>query len=213
MIKTVVAYELTVNSAIAAIIESMGSNGEPVYEKKSGGSDALIRAMDIIKKLQISPEVSNKKIYASGVVVDVTNQVKGAKAGLGVIALPREFVDKALGANVDGAVSWDVTNAQGKEFSFGYFCTMSDGSKVYYFHPRCKLVLGAENHDTSDDGERDPEQSYDIEIMPTAEGVWRVRYYTKDTTKPLTVEEFYKKLPYTVANIQALKPTESGIGG
>lgn len=202
-------YELTVRSAVLAFIQSMANN-VPTYETE--GADKVIRSLDVIKTLGISPDASTKKIYASGLVYDVTTLVKGATASLGAVALPRIVLDKALGAKVVGALSYDKTAGVGLEFSFGYFCEMSDGSQVYYMHPRCKLVQGQEQHDTSDDGDVDPEVSYDIEIMPTHEGVWRVRYYTNavaPTKVPLTLAQFYGALPYSIAEIEALVGLEA----
>jgi len=120
-------------------------------------------------------------------------------------------LDKALGTAARGALSIDKTTQQGQEFAFGYYCQNSDGSLVYYYHPRCKLTLGEEEHNTSDDSDIDPEVSYDIEIMPTEEGVWRLRYYTADVAAektPLTMDEFFSALPYTVAEIEALPDLE-----
>lgn len=204
-------YELTVRSAVIAFIASFIDN-VPTYE--SEGANSLVDMMDIIKTLGISPDASSSKVYASGLVYDVVAGVKGATVSLGAVALPRTFVDKAIGAKVIGALSIDKTMAAGKEFSFGYYCEMSDGSKVYYWHPRCKLVIGDEDHNTSDDGDIDPEVSYDIEILPTHEGVWRVRYYTNAVAVdkvPLTLEQFYGALAYTVAQIEALPALEAAV--
>lgn len=209
------AYELTVGSAFFAFYDGIGSDGKPNYEKDKGGHDILIRQMDIIKKLQITPDVSKKKIYASGIVYDVSSNTKGATAGLGAVALPREVLDKALGANVKGSLSYSKVADVGQEFSFGYIVKLSDDSEVYYLHPRCKLVQGTENHDTSDDSERDPEVSYDIEILPTDEGVFKINYFTKnhgDGKKPLSYEEFYKLMPYLEADIIKIPDSEQAAG-
>lgn len=210
------AYELTVYSAMLAFIEKMLDTGSPQWEKDADSTNALVRKMPVIKTLTVTPDAATKKIYASGIVYDTTNQVKGATASLGLVALPREVLDKALGTHAKGALSYDKTNQQGLEFAFGYYCENSDGSLVYYLHPRCKLVLGEEEHNTSDDSDIDPEVTYDVEIMPTTEGVWRIRYYTADVgsgKKPLTMEEFFGALPYTVAEIEALPELEKANEG
>lgn len=208
-VKTITpAYELTIFNALAAMIAKM-MDGKPEWEKD--GENPLILSMPVVKTLTISPDASTKKIYASGIVYDTTSQVKGATASLGAVALPRTFTDKALGAKAKGALSYDLTSQQGQEFAFGYYCAKSDGSMVYYYHPRCKLVLSDEEHKTSDDSDLDPEVNYDIEIMPTAEGLWRVRYDTADVAedkKPLTMDEFFGALPYTIAEVEALPELE-----
>ena len=82
---------------------------------------------------------------------------------------------------------------------------------MYYWHPRCKLVVSDEDHDTSDDSDIDPEESYDIEIMPTSEGVYKVRYYTADVSEekePLTLAEFFGSELYSIAQIEALPAKE-----
>lgn len=208
-------YQLTVRSAVMAFIKKY-TNNIPEYEP-DGATGKLIQQMDIIKTLGLSPDASSSKIYASGLVYDVTANVKGATASLGVVAFPRSILDKAFGAKVIGALSIDKTNDKGMEFSFGYYCEMSDGSLVYYWHPRCKLVMGESDYDTSDDGDPDPEVSYDIEIMPTHEGVWRIRYYTNavaEGKQPLTLDEFYGAAAYTVTEIEALPALEkTAVGG
>lgn len=203
------AYLLTVRSAMLAFIESISDN-VPTYEKS--GSDPVIHQMDVIKTLGLAPDASTKKIYASGLVYDVTTHVKGATASLGAVALPRVIKDKALGAISVGGVSYDKTAPVHKEFGFGYYCDLSDGSQAYYFHPKCKLVRGNENFNTGDDGDIDPEEAYDIEILPTHEGVWRVRYYTRDVASgkvPLTLAQFFGALPYSIAEIEALPGLEA----
>lgn len=206
-------YELTVRSFVLCFIEKY-VNDVAQYEKDTENTNSLINLMDIIKTLGVSPDVSNAKIYASGIVYDVAAGVKGATASLGAVALPRTILDKAIGAQIVGALSYDKTMAPGQEFGCGYFCDMSDGSRVYYWHPRCKLVISDENHDTSDDGDIDPEVSYDIEIMPTHEGVWRVRYYTGAVAAgkvPLSIEQFFGDMPYTIEQITALPAKEADV--
>lgn len=202
------AYLITVRNAILAFITKM-ENNVPTYETE--GAEKLIYELPVIKTLGVSPDSSTKKIYASGVVYDVTTQTKGATASLGVVALPGEVEKKALGSVIKGAIAYDRAIQNGMEFSFGYYCEMSDNSLVYYWHPRCKLVLGDSEYDTMDDGDIDPEASYDIEIMPTHEGVWRVRYFTADVADgkvPLTLDDFFGALPYNIADIEALAELE-----
>ena len=202
------AYEVSVYNVLVAMIAKM-VDGKPEWEKEA--ENPLIMSMPVVKTLTIAPDASTKKIYASGIVYDTTSQVKGATASLGAVALPRIFVDKALGSKTNGALSYDLSNQKGMEFAFGYYCAKSDGSMVYYYHPRCKLTLGDEEHKTLDDSDLDPEVSYDIEIMPTAEGLWRVRYDTADVAAgktPLTMEEFFSALPYTITEVEVIPGLE-----
>lgn len=192
--KVLTPYELTVNDAVICFLVKEG-----VYDKK------ILRVPEI-KSIKIMPDTSAKKIYASGKVRDVTASTKGAKAELDVIALPPAFVNKASGVQGAGDAKYEVSLPQLPEFGFGYWCDNSDGSQVYYWHPRCKLTLSDEEHKTSDDGDIDPSVKYAIEIMPTDEGVWKGKYdcRTIEGVK-LTPEEFYKKLPYTKAEFDAIK--------
>ena len=68
---------------------------------------------------------------------------------------------------------------------------------------------------TRDDSDIDPSESYEIECMPTSEGVWRVRYATADVTegkKPFTPQEWFSKGLYTVAQIDAAAGSETSAG-
>lgn len=208
--QTIVAYKLTVRDFFLAFIASKTA-GVPTYEQE--GDDDKIWRLPTVKTIQVTPDSTSKKIYASGITYDVAQRTKGASAAIGMIALPRAVIDKALGATASGAVSIDATGdgTKAAEFSCGYYMDNSNGSLVYFFHPRCKLVPGAEDANDIGDNDPDPNESYTVEIMPTEEGVWRVRYHTEDAAVgkiPLTPEEFFSSLPYRISQIEALSASE-----
>ena len=159
----------------------------------------------VVKSIGLKKSTNENSIYASGIVYDYSRQVQGGEISLEAVALDHVLLDKATGAeNVDGFVydsSGDVT----KEFAFGYYMEQRDSGYVYYWHPRCLLTADDESVETSTDNAPDPKQSYTIKALPTSEGVWRTRYYTKDADgTPLTPEEFfsyvrYSKLPQAAA--------------
>ncbi len=91
----------------------------------------------------------------------------------------------------------------------------SDGSQVYVWYPRCKLNYAKEDDATSDDGDIDPGESYEIECMPTAEGIWRVKYYTANVEEgktPYTMEDFVQKGLYTKSAIDTYFGAETAAG-
>lgn len=190
------SYELTVGDLAVCF-----------REKDAYATD--IMQLPVVKSINVKPDVSSKKIYASGKVYDITTNVRGSTIGLNAVALPKEFDDKSSGAVVKGAVSYDKNLPQQPEFGMGYWCDLSDGSKCYYWHPRCKRVIGETTHETSEDKDIDPSTACDVEVMPTDEGVWRVRYYTKNETAPMSFGDFIKSTPYTIQEIEAAGGTGS----
>lgn len=196
------AYELTVRDFFARIKSLM----------EGGQEEDVDLQLPVVKTLRVSPNESNKEIYASGIVYDVTSQIKGSEAGLTAVALPRVFLDWALGSGVKKSVSFDLAKPVKPEFPVGYWCDNSDGSRVYYYHPRCKLLqTGNQEHKTSDDNDPDPSVDYSLRLMPTEEGVWRVRYYTANVEQgkvPLTPEEFFALHPATIEEILAIPDAE-----
>ena len=182
------------------LLEEVGA--ARMYEKE-------IYQSPVVKSIELTKTVSSGDIYASGIVYDSVSRVNGGEIGLGAVALDRMLVDKASGCltSEDGFV-YDSSNDIGKEFGFGYYLDESDGNKVYYWHPRCKLVPSDESVETSTDAAVDPQRDYTIKCLPTSEGIWRVRYYTKGATKPLSINEFFAFCRYT-NGIQAIDLTIS----
>ena len=157
----------------------------------------------VVKSIGLTGNVAEGNIYASGIVYDYTRQVQGADIALDAVALEHALLDKATGASVNGGFVYDKSNDIGKEFAFGYYLEQRDGSYVYYWHPRCQLAQNDETIETSTDSAADPSRSYTIRALPTMEGVWRIRYYTKDVLAPLTPEAFFAYARYT-ENVQAI---------
>ena len=160
----------------------------------------------VVKSIGLTKTVAAGDIYASGIVYDTTQRVSGGEIALGAVALDRELLDKSAGCLVEGGFSYDNTQDIGAEFGFGYYLDESDGNKVYYWHPRCKLVPSDESVETSTDAAIDPQRDYTVKCMPTSEGIWRIRYYTRGVAEPLSVEEFFSYCRYT-SNIQAVDVT------
>ena len=194
------AYELTVRDFVMC------------FRTAAGAYETDLIKLPVIKTLSVEPDASSKKIYASGGVYDIATAVRGARLGLGAVALPEELLVKAAGSVQDGATAYDTGLPQLPEFGCGYWCEKSDGSKVYYWHPRCKLTIGNSEHKTSDDSDIDPEVSQDIEAMPTEdEGIWKMRYFTDKVQSgqtALTPDAFFKLRPYTAAELKS-----AGSGG
>lgn len=196
-------YKLTVEDAYLRFLTAEGT-----YDK-------VMHALDTMKSVQLAPDASTKKIYASGKVYDITTNVRGGKVTVDAVALPDAIVDEAQGAQGKGGTTYDVNLPQGKEFGFGFSTAMSDGSRKYVWYPRCRLSFTSDESKTSDDSDIDPSESYEIECMPTSEGVWRVRYATADVTegkKPFTPQEWFSKGLYTVAQIGAAAGSETSAG-
>ena len=200
------AYDLTVRDFFVNFKADTGKKLE-----------ALQLKMPVIKSIRVQPGENSKEIYASGVIYDTATLLSDIKVGLNVVALPAEFTDRALGSGGSGAVTYDVTKPHKEEFSCGYWAEKSDGSKVYYYHPRCKLTQGDEELKTSESGTLpDPNIGYTLMILPTDENVWRARYDTSkvDASKvPLTPEEFFALAPETIEEIMAIPGTEKAVTG
>lgn len=163
----------------------------------------------VVKSIGITGTVAEGNVYASGLVYDYTRQVQGAEIALDAVALEHSLIDKATGATaVDGFV-YDSSSDIGKEFAFGYYLEQRDGNYVYYWHPRCQLTQNDESVETSTDSATEPSRAFTIRALPTSEGVWRIRYYTKDADEPLTPEEFFAYARYT-EKPQALSVEFSG---
>ena len=200
------AYDLTVRDFFVNFKADTGKKLE-----------ALQLKMPVVKSIRVQPGENTKEIYASGVIYDTATLLSDIKVGLNVVALPAEFTDRALGSGGSGAVTYDVTKPHKEEFSCGYWAEKSDGSKVYYYHPRCKLTQGDEELKTSESGTLpDPNIGYTLMILPTDENVWRARYDTSkvDASKvPLTPEEFFALAPETIEEIMAIPGTEKAVTG
>lgn len=196
--KMVKRYKLTVDDGYLRFIKSVDGD-KAVY-------DAEVHQLDTLKSVDLSVDMSQKKIYASGKVYDITSNVRGGELAVDTVAVPAEIADKARGAVRVGAGAYDVNLPQAQEFAFGFQANMSDGSKVYVLYPRCQLTYDSEQDKTSDDSDIDPSEQYKIEAMPTAEGLWRIKYYTSDVPegkKPYTMAEFMAKGLYTKADVDA----------
>ncbi len=206
-------YLLTIRDMLMAFFASQEPGQAPVWEKD--GENNKIYRLPIVKKLGVAPDVGSSKIFASGLTYDITQNTRGAQLTTDVVALPRDIEDKALGTHKpSSSMAYSKNNDKGAEFATGYFMENSDGGLVYFFHPRCKMIEGQSEYATSDDSDADPQVSKAIEVMPTHEGVWRVRYATSDVATgkvPLTVEQFFGALPYTIAQIEALAATEADV--
>lgn len=204
-IKTVAKrYKLTVNDGYLRFITSM-TNDAATF-------DSEIHRLDTLKTVDLTVDKSEKKIYASGKVYDVTTNVRGGELKVDTVAIPGELADKARGATKVGGGAYDVNLPQAKEFAFAFSAAMSDGSEVYVLYPRCKLSYDSENDKTSDDNDVDPSEQYTIVAMPTAEGVWRVKYYTAGVAEgktPHTMEEFVRAGLYTKASITTFFGSET----
>ncbi len=188
------AYELTVGDFFVHL---------PGFK---GGDDVDLQ-MPVIKTATVQPNEKSNEIFASGIVYDTVSVVSESRLGLNAVALPQDFLNYALGAVVKGAAAYDVNMPLKPEFGCGYTADLSDGSKVYYYHPRCKLVQRDRQHQTSNNNPADPAVEYDIMLMATEEHIWRVRYATASVAEgetPLTPQEFFAKHPSTIAEIEAL---------
>lgn len=201
------AYRVSVRDAFICFIDSHTAGGAVTYENE------IVR-LPVLKSVGVRPDAQEKKIYASGIVYAQTTRVSGTDLEVDAVALPTDLVRKARGAVRVGTsgLSYDQAHPTRPEFAFGFIDDMSDGSEEYRFYPRCVLNIPEEDHETSEDEDPDPEDSYTISSMPTEENVTRVYYATGDAATgktPLTPEAFFGALPYTVAQIEALGATEA----
>lgn len=186
------AYWLTVGDAffcfLASEIAGVRTYETDVFEEPT------------IKSIGINPVVSESKIFASGKVYDIIRSKQGANIALAVVALSPNIENKALGVTVSGPYVYDKNVDINKEFAFGYWAELKDGSKVYYWHPRCVLSPTENTIDSSKEEPDDPQVTYNITALPcAANGVWRVRYYTGNAVgTPLTAAEFFAAPIYEV---------------
>jgi phi13 family phage major tail protein len=185
------AYWLTVGDAFFCFLASEAA-GVRTYE-----SDVYEEAT--IKSIGITPVVSESKIFASGKVYDIIRSKQGAAIALAVVALSPNIENKALGVTVSGPYAYDKNVDINKEFAFGYWADLKDGTKVYYWHPRCVLTPAENTLGTSTEETGDPEVTYTVTALPcAANGVWRVRYFTGLATgTPLTAAQFFAAPVYT----------------
>lgn len=197
------SFELTVGSFFVRV---------PSLNGEEGAMEDL--ELPVVKSITVQPNENSNSIYGSGAVYDVVSVVNDAKIGLNVIALPRRFLDYALGALRAGAASVDSSQPVKPEFACGYTAENSDGSRVYYYHPRCKLMqTNNRQHQTSTNTPADPSVEYEISLLPTDEKIWRMRYYTADAGEnALSAQEFFAKHPGTIAEIEALSAPAQSAG-
>ncbi len=85
-IKTVAKrYKLTVNDGYLRFITSM-TNDAATF-------DSEIHRLDTLKTVDLTVDKSEKKIYASGKVYDVTTNVRGGELKVDTVAIPGELAD------------------------------------------------------------------------------------------------------------------------
>lgn len=183
------SYVVTIRESFWNFVKERLGTAKPTYE------DEVIKT-PIVKSLGLARQQTESKITASGIVYDTLAVTTGAEITLGVVALPADILDPALGSKVKGAFAYDKTSDVGKEFAFGYYLERSNGSKVYYWHPTCKLVPSDDKYEDKKDGNVDPNVEYKIQVIPTPDGLWRVRYDTEkvaEGTAVLKLEDFFAK--------------------
>lgn len=180
------------------------------FDADDNGNEALDLQLPVVKSIGVKPSEQKQTIHASGVIYDTVSTVTEPTLSLSSVALPREFTDRADGSVKKGCAAADVAQPIKPTFACGYWCGNSDGSKTYYYHPQCKLSYSDdETHQTRTNAPVDPSVGRTVDIMPTDEGIWRVRYYTDGVTKPLTPQEFFAKQPNTLEKVMALDGAES----
>ena len=198
------AYWLTVRDNFWCFLKAEDGAAR-MYEKE-------VYRSPVVKSIGLTGTVAEGNIYASGIVYDVIHQTQGAEIALGAVALERELVDKANGATIKGGYIYEKSNDISKEFAYGYYAEASDGTLMYFWHPRCKLTQGDETLETSTDSPADPNLSYTIKALPTVEGIWRIKYEAKKDAREagtaMSPEEFFAFARYT-DQIQAASLTLS----
>lgn len=139
--------------------------------------------LPVVKTLNVNAGDQVSTIFASGLIYDVTATVSGGTAGLTAVALPEDMLAASLGSiKLESGLIYDTDKPIIPDAECGYIGHMSDGSSVYYYHPRVKLVRGAANHQTNTNTPVDPNVDYTIHLLPTDEGIWKVRLPEKTPT-------------------------------
>ena len=164
--------------------------------------------LPVVKSIGVNTGEQVQEIHASGAVYDVTSTVSGGSFDLTAVALPDDLTDAALGAvTAKEGLSYDVTHPLLPDAECGYYCDLSDGTQRYYYHPRVKLTRGSnKTHQTSTNNPVDPSDSYTVRLMPTDEGIWRVRLNTA-SVKGVGFVAFCEAQLNTKAKIEAFNTT------
>ena len=189
-------FEVSVGAAFFNIIKSRDDNNI-IYED-------IIRRLDVIRTLGISPTTIEQELWASGVMFDFISSTTGANIALNAIALPVELLNDLSGAVQKDGFVFNRVNDLEKEFAFGYWGENRDGTLVFYWHPLCKLVPGEDTKNTRNNDPPDPQKNYTIKAMAFGSGeeggIWRVRYDQSEAKKagktPLTIDEFFSQVIY-----------------
>lgn len=194
------AYELTVGNFF-------------VHMPGEGSETGTDIQLPVIKTVTVQPNEKNNEIYSSGIVYDAVALISESRLSLNAVTLPTDFLNFALGAKARNATSYDVVTPIKPEFGCGYTAKLSDGSMAYYYHPRCKLVQRDRQHQTSNNNPTDPAVDYEVMLLPTDEGLWRIRYYTNKVPSgkvPLTPDEFFAKHLATIDDIEGIEEAAAG---
>ena len=139
--------------------------------------------LPVVKSINVNSGDQVSTIHASGIVYDVTALVSGGTIGLTAVALPEDMLAVSLGSNkLESGVIYDTDRPILPDAECGYIGHMSDGTDIFYYHPRVKLVRGAANHQTRTNSPVDPSVDYTIHLMSTDEGIWKVRLPEKTPT-------------------------------
>jgi len=189
-------YEVSVGAAFFSIIKERTPTSITYQD--------IVRRLDVIRELGITPTVIEQEIWASGVMFDYITQTTGADLALNAVALPSDLLNELSGANQKEGFVFNRVNDLEKEFAFGYWGENRDGTFVFYWHPLCKIAAGEETKATRTNDPPDPQKNYNIKVMPFGSGeqggVWRVRYDQKEAIAagytPLTIEEFFSQVIY-----------------
>lgn len=184
-----------------------------VHMPSEGSETGTDIQLPVIKTITVQPNEKNNEIYSSGIVYDAVALISESRLGLNAVTLPTDFLNFALGAKARNAIAYDVVTPVKPEFGCGYTAKLSDGGMVYYYHPRCKLVQRDRQHQTSNNNPTDPAVDYEVMLLPTDEGLWRIRYYTNEAPSgkvPLTPDEFFSKHLATIDAIEAIEETAAG---
>ncbi|MCL2248675.1 MAG: hypothetical protein FWC13_05350 [Oscillospiraceae bacterium] len=199
---------------------------KPTYEVSVGGAficpiigrtsteityEPIVTRVDVIRTQTMTPNTTESKIWASGVIFDHVSQTVGAGIALGAVALPQGLLTDLSGAQTKEAFTFDRTNDLEREFAYGYWGENRDGTMTFYWHPVCKLTIGEDAKNTRNDDSPDPNKTYNIEVIPFGSSgkgsIWRVRYAQneeKENVIPLTIDEFFVSPIYTEEQVDTL---------